>query len=102
MVFSLIRLEAAHSKGRVIVVVKGELPPKEDMPLALYDYVKTNTYLSWNDPWFWQKLTYALPHRGGSKPGCLQRLFGRRPPTDQLNLLQTVASRHNSVSPTEI
>lgn len=56
--------DAAHHKNRVIVVVKGELPPKEQLGPTISKYIATNTYLKDDDPWFWNKLRYALPHRG--------------------------------------
>ena len=41
---------------RVIIVVRGELPPKDDMEDDLKKYLNLNTYLDSEDPWFWQKL----------------------------------------------
>ena len=41
---------------RVIIVVRGELPTKEDMEEDLQKYLNLNTYLDSEDPWFWQKL----------------------------------------------
>ena len=60
----------AHERSKVIVVLKGELPPKEKMPETLQKYIQTNTYLSWKDPWFWKKLRYALPHKGARAKYC--------------------------------
>lgn len=48
---------------RLVVIVKGELPPKEKMDQELQHYLSLNTYLKWNDPWFWDRLRYALPHK---------------------------------------
>lgn len=118
LTFELCRFDIAHSRSRVIVVVKGDLPSREDMPTDLHDYIKTNTYLTWDDPWFWQKLRYSLPHKGQSH-SCLDCIKRRRT-VDQLYLLQNSRSvsslaapsspsngissslsglRHNSVSP---
>lgn len=47
---------------RLIVVVRGELPPKEDMDKDLVFLLTTKTYLVWGEKWFWEKLRYALPH----------------------------------------
>ena len=91
-IFHLYRFDIAHSRSKIIVVVKGEMPPKEKIPDGLYDYVRTRTYLSWQDPWFWKKLRYALPHKGTAKTRCFQGLFGHRGGnrhSDQLHLLQS-------------
>jgi protein toll len=55
---------AAYQENRVIVIVLGEVPTREEMGSLMWDYIKTNTYLPANDPWFWDKLRYALPHKG--------------------------------------
>ena len=52
--------DAAHIKKRLIVVVYGELPPKSELPAVVGDYIRTNTYLSHDDDWFWEKLRYRL------------------------------------------
>ena len=75
--FYLSRFEMAHERSKVIVVLKGELPPKEKMPETLQKYIQTNTYLSWKDPWFWKKLRYALPHKG-VRAKCCQSCFVRK------------------------
>eukprot|EP00090_Calanus_glacialis_P045164 TRINITY_DN8224_c0_g1_i1.p1 TRINITY_DN8224_c0_g1~~TRINITY_DN8224_c0_g1_i1.p1 ORF type:complete len:1130 (+),score=224.17 TRINITY_DN8224_c0_g1_i1:40-3429(+) len=65
-----LEFRAAHTQAlqdktqRVIIVVRGELPTKENMEEDLQKYLNLNTYLDSEDPWFWQKLRYALPHRG--------------------------------------
>ena len=66
------RLEflAAHKqaledkRNRVIVVVYGDLPDPSTMDPELRLYISMNTYLEWGDAHFWQRLRYALPHKG--------------------------------------
>lgn len=48
---------------RLVIIVKGDLPPKSRMDDELQKYLSLNTYLKWNDPWFWDRLRYALPHK---------------------------------------
>jgi len=48
---------------RLIVVVKGPLPPKEELDKDLVFLLSTKTYLVWGEKWFWEKLRYALPHK---------------------------------------
>jgi hypothetical protein len=43
----------------VIIIVRGELPPKSSMEEDLQSYISMNTYLDSQDPWFWQKIRYA-------------------------------------------
>ena len=60
-----LEFEAAHSRKKVILIVYGDLPSQDAMGSAMWDYIQTNTYVKHDDPWFWQKLRYSLPHRGG-------------------------------------
>jgi protein toll len=56
----------AHGAKRVVVVVLGDLPTREEMGELMWEYIKTNTYLPYGgeeDKWFWDKLRYALPHK---------------------------------------
>ena len=48
---------------RLIVVVRGQLPPKEQLDKDLVFLLTTKTYLVWGEKWFWEKLRYALPHK---------------------------------------
>ncbi|CAG9858396.1 unnamed protein product [Phyllotreta striolata] len=66
-VWGIMEFKAAHLKAleegrlRLIVVKYGELDEKRMDP-DLKAYLKTNTYIEWGQPWFWNKLKYALPH----------------------------------------
>lgn len=85
------------------MVVKGDIPSSELMPEALNEYIRCNTYLSWDDPWFWEKLRYALPHKGARARCCLA-FFGRnRARNDQRHLLSRTGSiSRNSFAMTPI
>lgn len=57
----------------IIVIKLGDLPATEDMEEDLSKYLKLTTYLDAEDPWFWKKLRYALPHRRRSQGGRRKR-----------------------------
>ena len=61
-----LEFEAAHSRKRVVLVlVPGtQVPTKTKMGTLMQEYISANTYLDANDRWFWEKLRYALPHKG--------------------------------------
>lgn len=49
--------------NRLILIIKGELPPYESLNENLQGVLRTKTYLIWGERWFWKKLLYAMPHR---------------------------------------
>ena len=43
---------------RVIIIKHGDIKLESEMFKDLENYMKMNTYLESNDPWFWPKLRY--------------------------------------------
>lgn len=57
-----------EGRARLILILLGQLDPKvleEDADLRAY--CSTKTYLKHDDPLFWKKLRYAMPHRGHTR-----------------------------------
>ena len=84
MTFAFYRFDlAATNNCRIVVVVKGDPPLGDAMPVGLKDYIQSNTYLKWDDARFWSKLRYALPH---NDPECFCFVKRRKVRQDQLPL----------------
>ena len=74
----------SEKRNRVILVVYGPLPEPSAMDPELRAYISLNTYLQWGDPLFWQRLRYALPHKGRRLKKSARR---RRLTSDKLGLI---------------
>jgi len=71
--WSKLEFQAAHSRAikentqRVILILHGSLPPTNLLDQNLQNYIKANTAIRSDDPWFWQKLRFALPKKVGRR-----------------------------------
>ncbi|KAJ0169371.1 hypothetical protein K1T71_014958 [Dendrolimus kikuchii] len=69
-IWGLLEFRAAHVQAtkegntRVVVILLEDVMNKEDLNEEIKAYLRTNTYIKWGEPWFWEKLAYALPKRG--------------------------------------
>ncbi|KAG8036526.1 hypothetical protein G9C98_003848 [Cotesia typhae] len=67
-IWGKMEFRAAHNqalsdgRARVIVILYGDIQPCDITDPELKTYLTMNTYVQWGDPWFWNKLKYALPH----------------------------------------
>lgn len=69
-IWGLLEFRAAHvqaareGRARVIIILLEDVTAKKNLDREIDAYLNTNTYLKWGEPWFWEKLVYALPRRG--------------------------------------
>ncbi|KAH8381502.1 hypothetical protein KR093_006866, partial [Drosophila rubida] len=96
-VWAKMEFQAAHKAAlndcvsRVIVIIYSDIGDHKQLPKDLQSYLTMNTYIKWDDPWFWDRLMYAMPHRGPSRNstnGTLIKSLLKRSPDDKLELIK--------------
>jgi protein toll len=62
--FRAAQTEASNERrNRIIVITSGDVNETDKMDEELQSYLRLHLYIKHEDPRFWQKLRYAMPHK---------------------------------------
>ncbi|XP_028896812.2 protein toll [Zeugodacus cucurbitae] len=77
-----------EGRARIIIVKYGEITNTDLLDKELRAYLQMNTYLDCEDPRFWDKLRYAMPHKaaGRERSTDMLEVNGRIYVTEQVEL----------------
>ncbi|KAF7988133.1 hypothetical protein HCN44_007627 [Aphidius gifuensis] len=64
---SIYRQILSDKSANIIVIIYDKNLSINNIDSELRGYLKRHTCLDWDDPWFWKKLNFALPHKYKTK-----------------------------------